>query len=95
MIRPLFGSGVRVPSGIEEELVNVPLYPNPSKGEFFVDARTEVTNVINIAGQAIAFDSEFSSDQKRITLNTPSPGIYLVKMKKGSKMYVRKLLIAR
>jgi hypothetical protein len=93
MMRPLFGRGIRIPSGVEEELVNVPLYPNPSRGEFFIDSRTEITSVVNIAGQSIAYESEFANDEKRITLAPTAPGLYLVKMKKGNRLFVRKLSI--
>ncbi len=95
MIRPLFGRGIRIPTGIEEELVNTPLYPNPSRGEFFVDSRTEITAIINIAGQSIAYESEFFNDQKKIIMSQPAPGLYLVKMKKGSTLTVRKLLVTQ
>jgi hypothetical protein len=93
MIRPIFGIGVRIPTTVEDELVNTPLYPNPCKGEFFVDVRTEITGIINIAGQSISFDKESLGDQHKVTLHTSSPGMYLVKMRKGSKLFVRKLLV--
>ncbi|RAV98060.1 T9SS type A sorting domain-containing protein [Pseudochryseolinea flava] len=93
MIRPLFGTGVRIPTGVEEDLTNVPLYPNPSRGEFFTDVRTEVTGIINLAGQAVPFSNEFFQDQRKITLQSPARGLYLVKLKNGSKVFVRKMLV--
>jgi hypothetical protein len=94
MIRPLFGKGIDSPVGIPEEVVTIQAYPNPNNGEFYIDRKTELVQVINLAGQAIPFTiQEYSSEQQRVNLQQTAPGLYILKVRKGNSVIAHKIVV--
>jgi hypothetical protein len=94
MIRPLFGKGVDNPVGIPEEVVMIQAYPNPNNGEFYIDSKTELVQVINLAGQSIPFIvQEYSSEQQKVNLQQTSPGLYILKVRKGNSVIAHKIVV--
>jgi hypothetical protein len=93
MVRPLFGANVGVPTGIEEELAGVSLYPNPTKGDFFLEGRAEVVSIIDMKGQRVPFEITTVQEKKKISMTTSAPGIYLVRLQQGKATGVQKILI--
>lgn len=93
MIRPLFGEGLGPPTGIEDELAGVSMYPNPSSGDFWIEGRANVVSVIDMKGQRVPFDVAAESDRQKISLRTSVPGIYLVRLQQGRTSGVRKIQV--
>jgi hypothetical protein len=93
MIRPLFGESVGVPTGIEKGLEGVSLYPNPSRGEFYVEGRADIVTVINMKGQRVPFEVSLQENRKRVSLQNFAPGIYLVRLQQGKNSGIQKILI--
>lgn len=94
MIRPLFGKGVDNPVGIPEEVVTIAAYPNPNNGEFYIDSKTELIQVINLAGQSIPFIvQEYSSEQQKVNLQQNAPGLYILKIRKGNSVIAHKIVV--
>lgn len=92
MIRPRFGSAPVI-SGIEDEPNPVSLYPNPTKGEFYMKGRVDNLQVISLTGQSVSFRVEHMQDIKKVTLQGTAPGLYIVRYRSGSKVYTRKILV--
>lgn len=94
MIRPRFGKGVDSPVGIPEEVVTIQAYPNPNNGEFYIDRKTELVQVINLAGQSIPFTvQEYSSEQQKVNLQQTAPGLYILKVRKGNSVIAHKIVV--
>jgi hypothetical protein len=94
MIRPLFGKGVDSPVGIPEEVVTIQAYPNPNNGEFFIDRKTELVQIINLAGQSIPFTvQEYSNEQQKVNLQQTAPGLYILKVRKRNSVIAHKIVV--
>jgi hypothetical protein len=94
MIRPLFGKGEQGPvTGIPEEVLTIATYPNPNNGEFFVDRKIEVLQIINVAGQPIRYSIETVGEQQRVNLQQTTPGLYILKIKKGNSVAAHKIIV--
>lgn len=92
MIRPEFGTREFV-TGIEDPVKPVSIYPNPSRGEFYMKGPLNMLQVITVTGQAVSYSVEDQQDVKKITLHTTTPGIYIVRYRSGSKLFTEKILI--
>jgi hypothetical protein len=93
MIRPIFGKGLTGPPlGIPEEAATF-LYPNPNHGEFYIDQQAKVEEVLNAMGQSVPFSTQSVDAGQRITLQTSSPGLYLIKTRKHQKVSVQKIIV--
>lgn len=95
MIRPVFGSGdiELVIPGVEEEL-GISVYPNPSRGSFFIKGHVDEIRIINMNGIEVAFESEQQNDGRQITVNHAA-GLYLMRLRKRNKVATKKILITR
>lgn len=91
------------PSGIDENAgaTGIHIYPNPNAGSFTVriDGNTQEiveTDVFNVLGEEV-FTSKAEnvngSYSKEIMLNTTAKGIYTVRIKAGSRMYHKKVIV--
>lgn len=93
MIRPIFGENNGTPTGIEDDLAGVSIYPNPSHGDFFLEGRADVISIVDMKGQIVPFDLTQDQDKKRITLQKPVPGVYLVRLRQGRASGVQKIMV--
>ncbi len=94
MIRPRFGKGVDNPVGIPEEVVTIQAYPNPNNGEFYIDSKTKLVQVINLAGQSVPFIvQEYSNEQQKVNLQQTAPGLYILKVRKGNSVIAHKIVV--
>ncbi|MFY9309481.1 MAG: zinc-dependent metalloprotease [Bacteroidia bacterium] len=91
------------PSGIEENTgaTSVQIYPNPNTGSFTVSiaGNTQESieiDVFNVLGEDV-FKSKAENVNgaysKEITLSTIAKGIYTVRVKTGSKLYHKKIIV--
>jgi hypothetical protein len=92
MIRPVFGESTGPITGIDEYTKPVVIYPNPNKGEFFVSGKYDQLNIINITGQTIAFQKEQEGDKTKVSFQS-SPGLYLLRVKNGSRVTTEKFIV--
>jgi len=89
---------VQVTGHEDEAAFTARIYPNPSHGQFTVDltgisGKTCRIMVLNAAG-ACVYDSEVAGGREhRIDLSAHSPGIFLVRLKQGSKEWGHSLVI--
>lgn len=92
MIRPRFGKG-EVITGADELQKPVMVYPNPTRGEFFMRGRVDQLQVISVTGQPVRYSSESFNDQQKITLHNATSGIYILRYRSGAKMFTEKILV--
>jgi len=95
MIRPRFGFGEVVITGLPEVPKPVTLYPNPNRGTFYMKGVVDYVQVVNITGQAVELVSEDLGEEKRITIPGASSGLYIVRYKSGARIYTEKIFIAK
>lgn len=92
MIRPRFGSAPVI-TGVEREPNPVTLYPNPTRGEFYLKGPVHQLRVFTLTGQPVNFTVEQLPDTKKIRLSGAAPGLYLVRYQAGSTIYTSKILV--
>lgn len=92
MIRPRFGKATVI-TGVEEEANPVTLYPNPNKGEFYLNGRVDNLQIFTLTGQSVTFRIEEMPDTKKVILQSSTPGLYIIRYRSGSKVYTRKILV--
>jgi hypothetical protein len=91
MIRPVFGEADPI-SGVDEYSKSIVLFPNPNRGEFFVSGKHDQLSIINVNGQAIVFEEEQQDDRTKISF-TSVPGLYLLRVKNGSRVTTEKFIV--
>ncbi|HMV09614.1 MAG TPA: T9SS type A sorting domain-containing protein [Cyclobacteriaceae bacterium] len=92
MIRPRFGKATVI-TGTEDNIEPVAIYPNPNRGEFYVQGRADNIQIISLTGQSAGFTTERSADATRVTLQNPHPGVYIIRFRSGSKISTGKILV--
>lgn len=95
MLRPVFGEEKIVTSISPDQLQkdNFNLYPNPTRGVFSLEGQFEELEVFDIHGRKVNFKvDEKSSNTLRIDISNVPQGLYLLKIRNGSKSEVLKLL---
>ncbi|PLX22473.1 MAG: hypothetical protein C0599_06295 [Salinivirgaceae bacterium] len=81
------------PNSINEitETLDFSIYPNPSKGTFYIDAQgTSQVTIMNIAGQVI--DSRIINGNAPISIDVVS-GVYFVRVENGNKIGTKRLIV--
>lgn len=93
MIRPRFGAGTVLITGVEDQPNPVSIYPNPNKGEFFIKGSADNLQVISLTGQPVSFTVEHINETKKILLQGVTRGVYIIRYRVGSKVYADKILV--
>jgi hypothetical protein len=94
MIRPVFGPGNGPPvTGINDETKNVALYPNPNAGTFYIDDEIIELNILDITGRSVQWQLEDLDYAKKIKLQSPAPGLYIVRWNNKRGVYQKKIVI--
>jgi hypothetical protein len=95
MVRPVFGKGEIDPVlGIKEDLQHA-VYPNPTKGNFYVEGDVDRIELMSMTGQRIPFSSE-RMDENRIMVSVTLPsGLYILRTSKGRSSQVQKIIVDR
>ena len=78
MIRPRFGKPQNVTTSILDDK-EISLYPNPTKGIFYLPADAEQIQLVDLAGKEVQFDLFNQIDSKQITISNPITGLFLVR----------------
>jgi len=94
MIRPVFGKGDGIITGIEEKSENsIALFPNPCNGSFTVSTSDNEVFIYNLSGQQVDFYEEIAPEGKRIQLAHTVRGIYIVKLRSKSGVSTHRLMV--
>ena len=95
IVEPSGGSGV----GIEDEVAAaLAIYPNPSTGEFFIDA-TQLgldnfsVQVFDIQGSLLHQDRFNTDSVKSLNLSQLAKGVYNIRLISGDYVVVRRIVI--
>jgi hypothetical protein len=95
MVRAIFGSGVIDSSvGVEDE-VKFAIYPNPSRGNFYIEGPVTDVEIFSLTGQVIPFASEATENRTQISVRDHTPGLYVLRYKTGNKTKSAKIIISR
>lgn len=95
MIRPRFGFGEVVITGLPEVPKPVTIYPNPNRGTFYMKGVVDDVQLVNITGQAVELVIEDLGEEKRITIPGSSSGLYIVRYRSGARIFTEKILITK
>ncbi len=92
MIRPNFGEPAPI-SGIRPEKKSIAVYPNPSRGTFYVDGRVTDIEITSISGQTIPYQAEPDGDRTRVSLSDPAQGLYIMHIRKPEGVFTSKIVV--
>jgi hypothetical protein len=92
MIRPVFGSADII-TGVEEEQHVISVYPNPSSGEFYLKGEFDTVHITTITGHPVTFTLHGGESDHMISIQNVSPGLYILKVRKGERFQTEKLII--
>ncbi|NJN43258.1 MAG: T9SS type A sorting domain-containing protein, partial [Flammeovirgaceae bacterium] len=94
MIRPVFGEGDGIISGLEDRTPDMGPYPNPTSDKFYLARDAKNISVYDFAGRAI--DLFFSEEEDRIMikLQNPSSGVYILRYLQNGKVKTSRLLVS-
>lgn len=95
MIRPRFGFGEVVITGLPEVPKPVTIYPNPNRGTFYMKGVVDDVQVVNITGQGVELLMEDLGEEKRITITGASSGLYIVRYRSGARIFTEKIFITK
>lgn len=93
MIRPRFGLGDTQTSTENGRHNRVILYPNPNRGEFFIEGEVQHFQVLTSSGYVVGFETLLEENKTRIQLTHPQPGLYIVRYFDGSTYQSQKIII--
>jgi hypothetical protein len=94
MFRPIFGSGiVDANVGVEEE-APFAIYPNPTKGIFYIDGVVTDLEIQSLTGQPISFDSVTHDQRTEVKIKSDRAGLYILRYKQGTAYRAHKIIIA-
>lgn len=91
MIRPVFGPAGPI-VGNEEESAAFDVYPNPSRGSFYVTGNPDQLEVIAPSGAKIPFRQEKQDDRVLVTLSA-TPGVLILIARKGGVVETKKIIL--
>ncbi len=92
MLRPHFGEADII-TAVPKQEQSVQVFPNPSKGEFYIRGKYDKLEIISLTGQPVSFTSTAANDDMRITLSNPTSGLYILKIIKGKTLQTKKIVI--
>jgi hypothetical protein len=79
MIRPVFGPGKGGVISAVEDSLPLSVYPNPSSGTFYISSLVEEAMLFDTTGKRISINIEPETDRTRISIQTPSTGLFLLR----------------
>lgn len=95
MIRPVFGTGeVDATTGIDDE-ADFTIYPNPTRGIFFIDGIVDRLELVSTTGQRIQTDWQHENGKTRVEIHSATSGLYILKYRQGQIGKTHKLILSR
>ena len=96
MLRPVFGSGIIDASvGVEDEEEAFTIYPNPNRGVFNLVGYPRNVEIFSMTGEKISFRATKRDAVTEIKIDTPVPGLFLLRCRQGEVMRSKKIIIQR
>lgn len=82
-------------AGIENENINLSMFPNPAKTEFTIETESNMQSITiyNSNGEAISTQKELNSTSATIQVSEFSPGIYMVFTTTSKGVNISKLIV--
>ena len=93
MIRPVFGEPGVVVGNEKESTTAFDVYPNPSQGIFYINAHPDQVELIAATGQKVPLTFAKEDDRTRITVPATTSGVFILRMRKGSAIETRKIIL--
>jgi len=93
MIRPIMGEGGDVISGVDDEVVSINAFPNPSNGTFYLSPVVQQVELTDMTGRKVSISTEQENDRTRVIMLSPAPGIYLLRTFQQHQWVVQKVLV--
>ncbi len=94
MIRPRFGLGEVTSSAEGGKPKRISLYPNPNRGEFFIDGKATQLQVFTSSGYSIPVETFQEEENKtRIRMTRALPGLYIARYFDGDSFQSQKIII--
>ena len=92
----VFRSLSYAPQGMEDNVISMSIYPNPTDGNFNlaainVDGEYQV-EVINYAGQVV-YAETYSANKVNISMNSVAPGMYFVRLTNNGNTIVQRMIV--
>jgi hypothetical protein len=82
-------------TGLDEEIAEVSLYPNPSTGVIIINGIHESASVTvtDITGRVIAANVVFNEDEGRFHISVEQKGMVIILLNTACKTIVRKVFV--
>jgi hypothetical protein len=84
---------------IQQNIHNILIYPNPSKGMFYIEINEPFVNPFNLkiinALNQIIYQAEVSDNKILINLPNLAPGMYFIHLTLNGKAYLKKIIIQK
>jgi hypothetical protein len=93
MIRPVFGPEGTIVGNEKEEATAFDIYPNPSRGSFYVTGNPDQIEVIAPSGAQVPFRQEKHDDRVLVTLSSAHSGVMILIARKGGIVETRKIIL--
>lgn len=95
MIRPVFGKGDGVITGVEEntEKTSLMVYPNPGNGTFVVMGSFDRAELFTLSGQAVRTTSQQVSDGTQFQIDNPTSGLYVLRIQSRTGLSTHKIIV--
>lgn len=93
MLRPVFGKGKAGPNTGLEDSNATSIFPNPSKGTFYVSGRPEQVQVFDLTGRPMNVETTQLQTEMEVRLSGAAPGLYIVKSSEMGKMSTNRLVV--
>lgn len=92
----VFRSLSYAPQGMEDSVISMNIYPNPTNGNFSlaainVDGEYQV-EIINYTGQVV-YAETYSANKVNISMNSVAPGMYFVRLTNNGSTIVQRMIV--
>jgi hypothetical protein len=95
MIRPIFTTGeVDITTGIGEE-PDFAIYPNPTKGSFYIDGIVDRLDVISSTGQKILVAIQHDNGKTLVDMKSSVSGLYILRYVQGGTVKTQKIIVTK
>jgi len=93
MIRPGFGEGNGIVTGINKEFTGADVFPNPAVGSCTIKGHVQSLAVYDISGRVIDVSSEAVGENTRVTFSAGTSGLVLVRYGRDGQIHTRKVMV--